>query len=352
MLDVSEIKVDGYECVVRGIDRDAGYHGLIAVHSTVLGPALGGLRMWTYANEAEALNDVIRLARGMTYKSAVARTGLGGGKAVIIGDSRTDKTPALLHAVGELINYLDGRYITAEDVGISEEDLDRVGEVSRWVSGRSVKKGGSGNPSPFTARGTLVGLNACLEEVFGSADYRGKVFAVQGVGAVSRPLCEWIVERGGRIVASDVNPDHLEWARTRVGAETSAPDAIYDVECDAFMPCALGASINDDTVPRLKTKIVAGCANNQLENPSHARALQDRGILYAPDYVINGGGIINVAGEFDEGGYNVENVLPRIDNIYHALKEVFATAKEENILTSEAADRVAERRLAEGRAKK
>ena len=349
MLDVSEIKVDGYECVVRGIDRDAGYHGLIAVHSTTLGPALGGLRMWTYANEREALDDVIRLAKGMTYKSAVARTGLGGGKAVIIGDSRTDKTPALLHAVGGLINYLDGRYLTAEDVGISEEDLDCVAEVSRWVSGRHVEDGGSGNPSPYTARGTLVGLNACLEEVFGSAEYQGKRFAVQGIGAVSRPLCEWIVERGGKIIAADVNPDHLEWARQNVDAETVDPSAIYAVECDAFLPCALGASINDDTVPRLKTQIVAGCANNQLQSPSHARALHERGILYAPDYVINAGGIINVAGEFDEGGYNEKTVIPRIDNIYHALKEVFATAREENILTSEAADRVAEKRLAEGR---
>lgn len=348
MLEISEIKVPGYEKVVRGVDQATGFHGIVAVHDTTLGPALGGLRMWSYKNEDEALTDVLRLSRGMTYKSAVAQTGLGGGKSIIIGNAKTDKKPAIFQAMGELIGSLGGRYITAEDVGIGVSDLEQIKRTCKWVSGLEIKDGGSGNPSPYTARGVYVGLKACAEEVWGTADFKGKTFAFQGMGAVARPLAEWLKRDGGRIVACDVNPEWTEWAKKTVGAEIVAPDAIYDVACDVFSPSALGATLNDDTIPRLKCKVVAGCANNQLKEPRHAKALQERGILYAPDYVINAGGIINVSCEFDAGGYDEKRSLAKIDNIYRALKDVFATAKREKITTAEAADKVAEKLLREG----
>lgn len=349
MLEVTEIKVDGYERVVRGVDKAAGLHSLIAVHDTTLGPALGGLRMWAYKTEDEALTDVLRLARGMTFKSAVAQTGLGGGKSVILGDATRQKTPALFEAMGSFIDHLGGKYITAEDVGIGIPDLNLVARKTRWVSGRRIEDGGSGNPSPYTARGTFVGLKACLEEVYGSDSFAGKTYAVQGVGAVAKPLCEWIVEQGGRIVAADVNPANVEWAKQHVKATIVAPDQIHAVAADVFVPCALGAILNDTTIPQLKAKIVAGCANNQLARPEHAAALEGRGILYAPDYVINAGGIINVSCEFAEGGYRESTAIPKVDNIYVALKEIFATARERGITTAAAADDVALRRLSMAR---
>jgi len=350
MVELSEIQVDGWERVMRGVDPDSGFHGIVAVHDTTLGPALGGLRMWPYADEAEALTDVKRLSRGMTYKSAVAQTGLGGGKAVIIGDATKDKGPALFRAMGELINSLDGKYITAEDVGIGIADLDHVAEICRWVSGRSLENGGSGNPSPYTAHGTFVGLKACIEEAFDSGDFAGKSFAVQGIGAVAKPLCQAIVAQGGTVIATDVNEANLAWVRENLeGTEIVGPNDIYDVDCDVFVPCALGAILNDETIPRLKAKVIGGCANNQLAEERHAQVLKDRGILYAPDYVINAGGIINVSCEFDDGGYVEEKAMPKIENIYHALKEIFQTAREEGTTTSAASARVAERRIAAGR---
>lgn len=349
MLQVTDIKVDGYERVVRGVDVEAGLHGLVAVHDTTLGPALGGLRMWAYqGGEAEALTDVLRLSKGMTYKSAVAQTGLGGGKSVIIGDARTQKTPELFQAMGKLIDHLGGKYITAEDVGVGIPDLDEVAKSTRWVSGRRLEDGGSGNPSPYTARGTFVGIKASLEEVYGTDSIAGKTFSIQGVGAVAQPLCEWIVEEGGKLVACDVNEDNLEFAR-KLGAEIVDPDHIYAAQADVFVPCALGAILNDDTIPQLKVKAIAGCSNNQLLRPDHANVLKERGILYAPDYVINAGGIINVGCEFAEGGYSEATALPKVDHIRTALSEVYATAREDDITTAEAADRVAERRLKEGK---
>lgn len=348
MLEITEIPVAGYERVVRGIDKERGLHGIVAVHSTVLGPALGGLRMYPYPNEDAAIYDVLRLSKGMTYKSAVAQTGLGGGKSVIIGDAKTQKSPGMFAAMGELIDSLKGKYITAEDIGIGVSDLELVKKGTKYVSGLERKDGGSGNPSPYTARGTFVGIKACLEEVYGSADFKGKVFAIQGVGAVSRPLCEAIVEQGGKVVVCDVNPEAIGWAKRVLNAKTVGIDEIYDVECDVFSPSALGAIINDKTLPRLKCKIVAGCANNQLEEPRHGKILQDKGILYAPDYVINAGGIINVSCEFLPGGYDEQKSLVRVDAIYNQLKEVFATSKKEGITTAAAADRVAEKRIAEG----
>ncbi len=348
-LKITELKVPGYQRVVRGIDESAGLHALIAVHDTTLGPALGGLRMWAYKSEEDAKFDVLRLAKGMTYKSAVAQTGLGGGKSVIIGDARKQKSPALFRAMGELINSLGGMYITAEDVGISVADLDQVATSTKWVSGLERAKGGSGNPSPYTAHGCFVGIKACLEEAYGSPSFAGKTFAIQGPGAVGFPLAQSIVESGGKIVVADVNPDNVARAKDELGARVVDPDKIFDASCEVFVPCALGAILDDDTIPRLRAKIVAGCANNQLREPRHAQALKDRGILYAPDYVINAGGIINVSCEFAPGGYHEALAMPKIDNIYNALKEVFATARTRNITTAAAADEVAERRLAEGK---
>lgn len=349
-LKLTELKTNGYQRVVRGIDEQSGLHALIAVHDTTLGPALGGLRMWSYKSEEDALFDVLRLSKGMTYKSAVAQTGLGGGKAVIIGDSRKEKRPELFQAMGELINALEGMYITAEDVGISVGDLDQVASTTKWVSGRSREDGGSGNPSPYTAHGCFVGIKACLEETWGSPSMKGKTFAIQGPGAVGFPLAQSIVEAGGKVIVADVNPDNVERAVRELGARAVDPDKIFEVSCEVFVPCALGAILNDETIPRLRAKIIAGCANNQLRDPSrHAQVLKDMGILYAPDYVINAGGIINVSCEFAPGGYHEALAMPKIDNIYNALKEVFATARTRNITTAQAADEVAERRLAEGR---
>lgn len=350
MLEITEIPVDGWEKVVRGHDPETGLRAFIAVHDTTLGPALGGLRMWNYATEKEALEDVLRLSRGMTYKSAVAQTGLGGGKSVIIGDPHTDKSPALYHSMGRFIDSLGGLYITAEDVGTTVDDLDEIAKTTRWVTGRRVEDGGSGNPSPYTAYGVFLGQRACLDEVFGTPKFGGRKFAVQGLGSVAQPLVRRLLEHGAKVVACDVDPERVEQVRSSMPeVEIVDPESIYDVECDVFAPCALGAVINDETLPRLRAKIVAGAANNQLLEDRHAAELMKRGILYAPDYVINAGGIINVSCEFDEGGYDEARSLRKIENIYDALKEIFRTAREQGITTAEAADHLAEQRLAEAR---
>jgi leucine dehydrogenase len=325
---------------------------LIAVHDTTLGPALGGLRMWPFRSWDEAQFDVLRLARGMTYKSAVADTGLGGGKAIILGNPKTDKTDALFHAMGEFIDALGGTYITAEDVGTSVEDMVKVRQKTRWVTGLPRAMGSSGDPSPWTALGVFHGQRACLEEVFGSGDFAGKTVAIQGMGHVGAPLAESLKAAGARLVVTDLSPDRAREAGNRFAAQVVAADAIYDVPCDIFAPCALGAVINDETIKRLKTKIIAGAANNVLLREEHGDRLKEQGILYAPDYVINAGGIINVSCEVEPQGYDEARSRRKVENIYNALKAVFRLSREKNISTNRGSNLVAEDKLAVGRAKR
>jgi leucine dehydrogenase len=347
-MELSEIQVDGYERVARCRDPRSGLHAIIAIHDTTLGPSLGGMRMLPYASEDEALFDVLRLAKGMTYKSAVADTGLGGGKSVILGDPKR-KSPELFRAMGRFVDSLGGRYITAEDMNIGIPDLEIVRTQTRWVSGLSRESGSSGNPSPYTAWGCLQGMRAVLEEIFGKDDFRGKRFLLQGVGAVGGRLAELLKERGAQVVICDINAERVKELQQKHGFE-AVPDAGHEsVPCDVYAPCARGATLNDETIPALRCKAVAGCANNQLREPRHADALRARGILYAPDYVINAGGIINVGMEFGPGGYDEAKSKARIDRIYDQLKKVFQLAREHELNTREAAEQLAEMRLKRAR---
>ncbi|MBM3977234.1 MAG: Glu/Leu/Phe/Val dehydrogenase [Planctomycetes bacterium] len=351
-MEISEIQVDGYEKVLRCHDRATGLHALIAVHDTTLGPALGGMRMLPYVSEDEALFDVLRLSRGMTYKSAVAETGLGGGKSVLIGDPRTAKSPELFRAMGRFVDSLGGKYITAEDMNIGIRDLEYVRESTRWVTGLSRESGSSGNPSPYTARGCVQGMKAVLEELYGKADFKGRRVLIQGVGAVGGRIAEMLKELGAHVLISDINAETVARLSKQHGFEVVDEIGHHTTSCDIYAPCARGAGLNKDTIPTLRCKAVAGCANNQLLDPEDADRLQARGILYAPDYVINAGGIINVGVELLPGGYKENVALERVDRIYDQLKRVFRIAREERITTRDAAAKLAEQRLEEGRKKK
>ncbi len=348
-MKITDIAVPGYERVARCEDPASGLRAMIAVHSTALGPALGGLRMWPYRSWDEAQFDVLRLARGMTYKSAVADTGLGGGKSVILGNPKTDKSEALFRAMGKFVDAFGGKYITAEDVGTSVEDLVLVRKETRWATGLPREIGSSGDPSPWTALGVFRGIKACLEEVYGSGEFTGRTVAMQGLGHVGGFLAEHLAKAGARLVVTDLSPERAKEAATRLGATVVAPEAIYDVACDVFSPNALGAVINDDTLKRLKTKIIAGAANNVLLREEHGDRLREMGILYAPDYVINAGGIINVSIEVEKEGYDEARSRKKVENIYNALKTVFRMAREKNVSTNRASNLLAEERIARGR---
>lgn len=339
---LGRMETEGHELVAHFYDKPTGLKAIIAVHSTKLGPALGGCRVWPYESEEAALEDVLRLSKGMTYKSAAMGLPLGGGKAVIIADPRTDKTPELFEAFGRAVQSLGGRYITAEDVGTSPEDLLAVRRATEYVVGLP---GASGDPSPVTAYGVFSGMKACLEYVFGSDDFTGRTVAVQGLGSVGMHLCTHLYEAGAQLIVSDIRQERIDEAVRRFGARPVSPDAIFDVECDVFAPCALGAVLNDDTIPRLKVKIVAGSANNQLAETRHGDMLKERDILYAPDFIINGGGVINVYHELIPGGYDRERVLQRVAQIRDQVAETIALAAEQNISTADAALLLAERRL-------
>ena len=351
-LKITDIPVAGYERVVRGVDPSSGLHAIIAVHDTTLGPALGGLRMWPYASEEEALFDVKRLSRGMTYKSAVAQTGLGGGKAVILGDPKKVKSEALYLSMGRLVESLGGKYITAEDVNTSVGDLEIIRRVTRHVTGLERKDGGSGNPSPYTAYGVYLGVRAALGWVFGNDTCKGRTVAIQGTGAVGSALAKRLVEAGAKVYGADRNTERLQQLAKEIGVVPVAEAEILSMKCDVFAPCALGAILTDESIPKLNTPIVAGAANNLLLEPRHGKVLADRKVLYAPDYVINAGGIINVGVEFHPGGYDEKVALGKIERIPQALKELWTIAKEERIPPSDAADRLAERILADARGKK
>jgi len=340
------IPIPGYERVVHATDPDNALDAYIAVHNTKLGPALGGLRMLPYPNEAEALEDVTRLARAMTYKHAVAQTRQGGGKAVIVGDPSI-KREGLLRAMGRFIDALDGAYITAEDMNITESDLETLALETKWVSGRSVARGFSGNPSPMTALGCLYGLRACAAETWADPALEGRHILIQGVGAVGTRLAELCLEHAMRVTVCDANPDRARALSGRLRLDlVPAPDDVYDVDCDIFSPCGRGAVLNADSIPRLRCAIVAGAANNQLATPEDADRLRDRHILYAPDYVINAGGIINISCEFRPDGYSESSAREAVKRIEPTLAEVFRIAHTESITPAAAADRLAERRLA------
>ncbi len=333
-----------YEEVVFIQDKNSGLKGIIAIHDTTLGPALGGTRMWTYETEEEAIIDALRLARGMTYKNAAAGLNLGGGKTVIIGDPRKDKNEEMFRAFGRYIQGLAGRYITAEDVGTTVEDMDIIYQETNYVTGISPAFGSSGNPSPATAFGLYRGMKAAAKEAFGTDSLEGKVVAVQGVGNVAFNLCRHLHEEGAKLIVTDINKEAVQRAVETFGAKAVDPDDIYDVDCDIYSPCALGATVNDDTIKRLKAKVIAGSANNQLHEPKHGEILYEKGIVYAPDYVINAGGVINVADELN--GYNRERAMKKIETIYNNIEKVFEISKRDNIPTNVAADRMAEERIA------
>lgn len=351
-MQFEQLPIEGYHKVVVAKDPEAGLHAIIAIHDMTLGPALGGLRMWPYGSEQEALTDVLRLSKGMTYKSACADTGLGGGKAVIIGDSTKDKTEQLFRAMGRFVESLGGDYITAEDVGVGIKELEWIREETKHVTGLSRAGGSSGNPSPFTARGVVRGLRAVAEEAFGTSRLDPFHYAVQGLGHVGGEVVRGLSIVGGMCTVTDISQEVCDEFAVLPGVEVVPPDEIYGVDCDLFVPCALGGTINDDTIPQLKCKAVAGAANNQLLEDRHGEMLMERGILYAPDYVINAGGIINVSVELDSGGYVERDAVGKIENIYSALKEIFATARKEGITPQKAADRVAEQRLSDARARR
>lgn len=332
-----------YEQLVICQDKTTGLKAFIAIHDTTLGPALGGTRMWTYNSEEEAIEDALRLARGMTYKNAAAGLNLGGGKAVIMGNPKTDKNDELFRAFGRFIEGLNGRYITAEDVGTTEEDMDLIHLETDYVTGVSAEFGSSGNPSPVTALGVYVGMKAAAKEAFGDDCLKGKTIAVQGVGNVAYTMCEYLHEEGAKLIVTDINEEAVQRAVDNFGATAVGINEIYGVEADIFSPCALGAVINDETIPQLKAKVIAGSANNQLKNPEHGDKIHEMGLVYAPDYVINSGGVINVADELD--GYNRERALKKVNTIYDTIEKIFAISKRDNIPSYVAADRLAEERI-------
>lgn len=337
-----------YEQLVFCQDKNSGLKAIIAIHDTTLGPALGGTRMWTYKSEAEAIEDALRLAKGMTYKNAAAGLNLGGGKTVIIGDPKKDKNPELFRAFGRYIQGLNGRYITAEDVGTTVEDMDLIHMETDFVTGISPEFGSSGNPSPVTAYGIYKGMKAAAMEAFGSDSLEGRTVAVQGVGNVAYTLCEHLHEEGANLIVTDINKESVERAVNAFGAIAVDPDDIYGVDCDIYAPCALGATINDETIPQLKAKVIAGSANNQLKKAEHGDIIHEKGIVYAPDYVINSGGVINVADELN--GYNASRAMKNVESIYDILLKIFEISKRDNVPTYVAADRMAEERIASVRA--
>jgi leucine dehydrogenase len=332
---------DGHETVVFCHDAESGLKAIIAIHNTRRGPAVGGCRMWPYATEEEALTDALRLARGMTYKNALADLDFGGGKSVIIGDPQHDKSEPLFRAMGRFVEGLGGRYIIAEDVGTSVEDAEIMELETGFVAG--TRAGGAGDPSPSTAYGVFMGIRAAAAHKLGRNSLDGLRVAVQGLGHVGYRLCRYLKGDGAELTVTDIHEDNVARAVTDFGAAAVAPDAIYGVDSQVFAPCALGAVINDETIPLLKARIVAGSANNQLAEPRHGQELTKRGVLYAPDYVINAGGVINISHEGPS--YDKAEAVEHVARIHDTLRAIFARAEAENVPTSEAADRLAEDRF-------
>ncbi len=335
---------DDHEQIMFCNDKDTGLRAIIGVHNTVLGPALGGTRMWNYESEWDALNDVLRLSRGMTFKSAITGLNLGGGKAVIIGDAKTQKTPELMLKFGEFVNSLGGKYITAEDIGMETADMDLVRTVTPYVTGISESKGGAGNPSPITAYGVFMGMKAAAKFAFGSDILEDKVVYVQGCGNVGEGVVEHLTNEGAKVFISDINQERLAYVRDKYSVEIYGGQNLYAEEMDIYCPCALGATINDITLSQLKAKVIAGAANNQLENEkTHGTLLRTKGIVYAPDFLINAGGIINVYAELEN--YGRQEIIRKTENIYNTTLEILKVAEANGITTHQAAFDIAQKNI-------
>ena len=342
-MQITELPAEGHELLVVAREPEAGYLGVVAVHSTALGPAVGGTRFWYYASEEEAVADALRLARGMTYKNALAGLPFGGGKSVVVGDNRVAEREALFRAHGRVVESLGGRYVTAEDVGTSPADMEHIRRETRYVAGLD---GGAGDPSPLTARGVLRAMQAAARHRWGTDSLSGRRVALQGCGHVGLHLARELAAAGARLVVADTDEGRASRVAAEVGAERVAPGEIFDVEADVFAPCALGGVINDETIPWLRVGVVAGAANNQLLEARHGEALEQRGITYAPDYAANAGGVIYGTG-LDMLGWTRDEALRRVEEIYETLLGILRDAAAEGLPAHVAADRAAEERLRE-----
>lgn len=339
---ISEMDDYGHEQVTYLSDQESGLEAIVAIHDTTLGPSLGGTRLRPYETEAEALRDVLRLSQAMTYKAAAADLDLGGGKAVIISEP-SDKTDEMMRAYGRGVDWLGGRYITSVDMNTGVDDMEVIAEETDHVVGR---EDGLGDPSPVTATGVFSGIKACCEARYGTADLEDRSVVIQGIGKVGRGLADHLHEAGAAVTVSDVDEEKVASFAGEYGFDTVGPEDVYDEPCDVFAPCAIGGVINDDTISRLSCDIVAGGANNVLEDESHAQELHERDILYAPDYVINGGGLISVATEAKGG--TMADAIEQAEEIGDRLLQMIETAEAADITVLEAADRYAEERIAEG----
>jgi len=343
---IKQMSINNHEQVVFCNDNETGLKAIIAIHNTVLGPALGGTRMWAYNNEAEALNDVLRLSRGMTYKAAISGLNLGGGKAVIIGDSKKIKSEPLMRRFGKFVNSLGGKYITAEDVGIGTKDMEYVKMETNHVTGIPESMGGSGDPSPVTAYGVYMGMKASAKFAYGSDSLEGKKVFVQGIGHVGENLVNYLVKEGAKVTIFDIHEEKLIESASATGATIFKGTDVYEADMDIYAPCALGATLNNDSISKLKCSIVAGAANNQLEDEIiHGKMLLEKGIVWAPDFLINAGGLINVYSELH--GYNREVAMSNAQKIYDLTGSILKTAQVESITTIVAAKNIAEKRIAE-----
>src|SRR5476651_1767314 len=336
----------GHQKIVFCSDPDTGLKAIIAIHDTTLGPALGGTRMWAYKSEADALNDVLRLSKSMTYKAAIAGLNLGGGKAVIIGDARKDKTEALLRKFGRFIKNLNGEFITAEDVGTNPRDMEYIRMETEHVTGVPESMGGSGDPTPIAAKGVFMGIKASVRELYGNDSLAGKSVIVQGIGQVGENLVKLLREENAKVYVSDINEERLIQIAKKYGAQAVPNQSIFDLSADIYAPCAMGGTVNTSTIAKLKCAMIAGAANNQLEDETiHGNMLLEKGILYAPDYVINAGGLINCYSELM--GFSKKRTMQLTENIYEATRNVLKLSVAENISTIEAANKIAEKRIAD-----
>ena len=345
MTDFKLLEKYGHEQIVFCSDKEAGLKAIIAIHNSTLGPALGGTRMWNYGSVEDAINDVLRLSRGMTYKASISGLNFGGGKAVIMGDSATEKNERLFRTFGKFVDGFAGRYITAEDVGTTVKDMEYVRMETKHVTGISKSLGGSGDPAPVTAYGVYVGIKACARAKWGSDSLEKKRIVVQGAGRVAHNLCEHLYNDGAKIFVNELLESKTSEILKSGNAEVISSADVYSMDADIFAPCALGAILNDDTIPQMKYQIVAGAANNQLQDEvKHGQMLLDKGILYAPDYVINAGGLMNVANELE--GYRQDRALKQAAGIYDILIDVIKVSEEQKIPTHQASNKMAEERIA------
>lgn len=344
------LTADAYRQVLFANDNGSDLRAIIAIHDVTLGPALGGIRMWPFASEEEALEDVLRLSRGMTYKASISGVDLGGGKAVILGDPRTGKTEALLRAMGRFIESLGGLYIAGQDIGTDSHDMAVIRGETRHVSCVNESAGGAGDPSHMTAFGVVAGMRAVLEAATGNAALEGRRIAVQGVGHVGFHVARYCREAGARLIVSDLSEEATRRAAAELGAEVVAPEAIYDVDSDLFAPCSVGAVVNDETLPRLRCRGICGGANNVLAEPRHGVALMERGIVYGPDYLVNSGGLIRCQEEVMGRDTGDQRMRRKVGHIYQQTLEVIRVARQRGIATAEAADRLAEERIERARA--